>query len=417
VPADVLKDWPRTEKTNQLSISEDDLKRVSAEIPEIACVVMIKKYEKLLGTFGDELAKRTGTDGRLRASFNVAGTKTGRMSCSDPNMQQLPKDPRTRDCFVADSGYMLIVADYRMMELRAFAEETNDQLLRHDLAQGLDLHQQTASLMNGLPYGQATPEQRSAAKPINFGVIYGAGGRGLARSAWANYGVKLTPEEATAARGRFLSRYSVGARWMPAHADACNRRGYIEIGTSGRVIMAEWEPAPDPENHRIGNRGRGVGDLDVGVLDTLGSVEDTNDPGLNNGDIDGLSFDPGDEENWPDASGRMGHSSSHLPALTRPPPRLRYTLCCNVPIQGGCADAVMIALALVDLLLRTNNIDGGLVLQLHDELVAEVHADQAEQAATLIEQAMTAAFLKVFPNAPVNGLLKVRIVKKWGEAK
>jgi DNA polymerase I-like protein with 3'-5' exonuclease and polymerase domains len=62
-------------------------------------------------------------------------------------------------------------------------------------------------------------------------------------------------------------------------------------------------------------------------------------------------------------------------------------------------------------------IDGELVLQLHDELVAEVRRDQAEQAANLIEQAMTAAFLKVFPNAPVNGLLKVKIVKKWGEAK
>jgi DNA polymerase I-like protein with 3'-5' exonuclease and polymerase domains len=412
VPADVLAAWPRTEKAGQLSTSKNDLKRISPDIPEIALIVTIKKYEKLLQTFGAEMASRVGTDGRLRASFNVSGAKTGRMSCSDPNLQQMPRDRGMRDCFVAADGCVLIVADYSMVELRAFAEKANDAVLRSDLAQGLDLHQQTAALMNSVPYGQATTEQRNSAKPINFGVIYGAGGKGLAASAWANYDERLTAEDATAARNRFLGRYSAGARWMRTHTDLCQRRAYIEIG-SGRVIEAEWEPAPESQGRQHGNNYRRPRrrDLDGNTSDALDDADDIDaDPDVGAG-TDGLSFDPGDDASWP----TMGHNSGWQPY--RPPPRLKHTLCCNAPIQGGCADATMLAIALTDHLFVIHNIDGGLVLAVHDELVAEVREDQAEQAAKLIEQAMTAAFLKVFPNAPTNGLVKVKIVKKWGEAK
>jgi DNA polymerase-1 len=385
VSPNALQEWPRTKKEGLLSTATEYLERVAAEVPEIAAVVEIKKYEKRLGTFGDELAKRAGTDGRLRASFAVAAAKSGRMSCSGPNLQQLPKDKQTRNCLVAANAYVLVVADYTMMEVRAFAEETNDLLLRHDLGQGIDLHRQIAALMNGIPPEQVTPEQRDGAKAIVFGAIYGAGPVTLAAAAWANYGVKLTSKEAATARDRFFARYSTGARWMHVHADLCNHRGYIEIGNGGRVVMAEWETAPGSK-----------ADNDSDASDDLPLDPDADD---------------GEDEEWL----AIGHNSSHR--QYRELPRLKYTLCCNAPIQGGCADAMMVAIALADLLFRTNNIDGGLVLQLHDELVAEVRADQAELAKALIEQAMTAAFLKVFPDAPVNGLLKVKIVKKWGEAK
>jgi DNA polymerase-1 len=355
VAPDVLKDWPRTEKAGQLSISKNDLKRVSAEIPEIAPVVTIKKYEKLLGTFGAEMVRRVGTDGRLRTSFNVAGAKTGRMSCSDPNLQQLPRDRGMRDCFVAAPGCVLIVADFSMMELRAFAESSNDIVLRSDLAKGIDLHQQTAALMNSVPYGQAAPEQRNAAKPINFGVIYGSGGKGLAASAWTNYDVKMTVEEAIAARDRFLGRYSAGARWMRIHAGLCQRRGYIGIGTGGRVIEAEWEPAPESPAAHSGHgykRARRQADPTDGGFDALDAANNIDADLDEAAGIDGLSFNPSNDADGPGPR----YNSGYRPY--RPPLRPKYTLCCNAPIQGACADATMIAIALTDHLFVIDGLSG-----------------------------------------------------------
>jgi DNA polymerase-1 len=387
VPADVLKTWPRTAKKGQLSTATDHLTRVAASIPEIAHVITIKKYEKLLGTFSAEMAKRVGTDGRLHASFNVAGTKTGRMSCSDPNMQQLPRDPLTRNCFVAADGYLLVVADYNMMELRGAAEVANDAELRANIAQGLDQHRLTASVVNGVPYDQVTPEQRNAAKAINFGIIFGAGGAGIAYSVWADYGIVMSPKQGTAARDRFLYRYRGLARWMRVNADRCNHRGYITIGIGGRVVEAEWELVSKPRVSRW-------------------SDPDGDDTDAAVGDVDDVD----------DACRPITDSERAYIAYIYPQ-RLRFTMCCNLPIQGACADTTMLALAFTHRLFRINNIGGGLVLAVHDELVAEVREDQAQQAAKLIEQAMTATFLRVFPDAPVNGLVKVMIVKKWGEAK
>jgi DNA polymerase I-like protein with 3'-5' exonuclease and polymerase domains len=318
------------------------------------------------------------------------------MSSGGPNIQQMPRDPDFRNCFIAAHGNVLVVADYSMMELRAIAEIASDNGMRADFAQGIDLHHRTAALVNSIPYGTASKEQRNAAKPINFGTIYGAGGAGLARSAWANYEIKMTAAEAAAARDRLLGRYAGAKRWMRRNADACQRRGYIEIGIFGRVIMAEWE-APAPPR------------------------ADNNYPSWNRRSWEQATFDAHDLDDWEKCADLLDDDElacAHSRAKAAPPrSALKYTLCCNAPIQGACADAMMLALARIDKLLADRNIDGGLVLAVHDELVLEVRAEQARQAAELLTQAMVEAFLKVFPNAPVNRLVKTEIAGSWGEVK
>jgi DNA polymerase-1 len=393
LPEETLQEWPRTEKSGALSTSDNGLKRCS-HVPEIDLVRTIKAHEKLLSAFGAPLAARAGPDGRIRASFNLAGAKTGRMRCSNPNMQQLPRDPAYRNCFIAAPGNVLIVADYSMMELRGTAEIYNDAVLRKDFADSVDLHRRLAAQMFGITEEQVTKEQRQAAKPINFGTIYGAGGAGLATSAWDGYGVRMTPEEAAAARDRFLGRYSALAFGMRTNADACQRRGYIAIGKHGRVILAEWEKAADPHRSTYQRAVRAHGDAYAGEAKDDVDGDDVDDP-----------FDTGA------GSGRRWLDP-------RPPSPLKFTLCCNAPVQGACAEITMLAMTLIDRAMTDAGIPGGPVLAVHDELVLEVPEDRAAEAARLLAACMTRAFKDYFPAAPVTNLVDVHPpARSWGEAK
>jgi DNA polymerase-1 len=380
---EVLQRWPRTMKTQALSTGSKQLLRQEAAAPELGQICTIKRYEKLLSAFGSTLAARVGKDGRIHAGFNIAGTKSGRMSSSDPNLQQIPRDQDVRNCFVPQAGYLLVIADYNMMELRAAAEISNEGMLRRDLADEVDLHTRTAAQLYGIPEKEVTRQQRQGAKAINFGLIYGAGGAGLAASAWASYGIALTPHRAQAARDWFLDRYRTLAHWMGDHADLCQRRGYIVIGNYGRVLMAEWETAPAQPN----SYGRYRYDDDDDELDI-------------------------DDEDALDGRVAYGRNYSAEPRSS-----LRYTLCCNAPVQGACADILLRALYLIDHMLTEAGIDGGLVLAVHDELVLEVPEGHAKEAARLLQAAMVQAFTEYFPEAPVHGLVDVRVVRAWGEAK
>jgi DNA polymerase-1 len=382
---EVLRAWPRTEKTNALSTGAKQLLKQAVNVPALQQVCTIRTFGKLLSSFGTTLVARVGKDGRIHAGFNIASTKTGRMSCNEPNLQQLPRDPAFRSCFVATEGNVLVVADYSTMELRAAAEISGDVRLRADFAANVDLHRRTASQMFDIPEDQVTPEQRQAAKPINFGTIYGAGGAGLAASAWASYGVVMTPAQAERARDRFLARYPTLARWMGDHADLCQHRGYIAVGKHGRVILAEWEASPAAaQPHLYAPYGY-----------------DDNDDDLDMDDEDALDA-------------RIPYGRNYPPRVQSP---LRYTLCCNAPVQGACADILLRAIYLIDRMLTEAGIPGGLVLAVHDELVLEVPEDRAAEAARLLQAAMVQAFSEYFPAAPTEGLVDVHVGKKWGAAK
>jgi DNA polymerase I-like protein with 3'-5' exonuclease and polymerase domains len=383
--ADMLAHWPRT-ATGQLSIKRADLLRVERTSSVVAQLLAIQANEKLLNSFGDRLAAKVfPVTGRLHASFNVASTKTGRFSSSNPNLQQIParKAAGFRACFAATPGHVFVVGDYSTMELRAAAEIADDAALRADFASGVDLHRQQAAAMHGIHPDKVTDAQRDAAKAINFGTIYGSGGAGLAASAWSGQGIVMSEDEAKAARDKFLARYPALACWMQTHADQCQRNGFIAIGKLGRVIEAAWE-TPQP-----GKRGQASGLL----LD----------------DDDPTSASEDEHANWDDP---LGFSRSFTQQSC-----LRYTLCCNAPIQGACADVIMLAMIAIDLALREANIDGGLVLSVHDELVIEVIEDRADEAAALLQRCMEQAFAEVFPKAPLTGLVKLGCGRTWSETK
>jgi DNA polymerase-1 len=249
--------------------------------------------------------------------------------------------------------------------------------MRQDFADGVDLHRRQAAAMLGIAEDQITTAQRDAAKPINFGVIYGAGPAGLVASAWNGYGITLTLDEATAGRSHFLSRYHTFARWMRAHYERCITRGRIEIGSFGRVIEAAWETIAN-------NSSRNYRPSD----DTDDDWDDEDDAEF---------FDA-----WVSSNGWASD-------------QLKYTLCCNAPVQGACADIGMLSLLLFDAALRRDGITGGPVLFIHDEIVAEIRSDQAEAAATLLKTSMEQAFAAVFPAAPLRGLVELRIGPHWGK--
>jgi DNA polymerase-1 len=237
--------------------------------------------------------------------------------------------------------------------------------------------------MHGIPDGQPVPKElRQGAKAINFGTIYGAGGAGLAESAWASYGVVMTPAQAGDARDRFLKRYSGVAHWMQGNADACQRRGFITIGNYGRVIMAEWEA--------------------VATTAQRASLWHAYDE---------------DEDDDDDDDGAGWSSQWALTSASRPVSPLKHTLCCNAPVQGACADILLAGITRVDRALTEAGISDGLILAVHDELVLEVTEDRAEEAAGLLREVMEQAFAEYFPHAPVNRLVEVHIVERWGDAK
>jgi DNA polymerase I-like protein with 3'-5' exonuclease and polymerase domains len=330
----------------------------------------------LLSSFGESLrTKVSAKSGRLHPFYNIASTKTGRFSSSEPNIQQIPKHKARgmRECFVAREGYMLVIADYSAMELRAAAEIYNDAAFRADFANGIDPHRRQAAETLGKALKDITAQERDAAKPTCFSIIYGAGARGIVASAWANYGIKKTEAEAESERRAFLMRYPSLAAGMDRSWVQFNQLGHIDIGYSGRVIEASWERQEQIEQR------------------TYAGEE---------------FFEDEDEADSEDEAARNYY-----------PPRNHYvlkrTLCCNAPVQGACADASMLALTRIDAALREANIDGYPVLFVHDEIVLEVFEMDAERAGEMLRTAMVEAFVEVFPDAPLNGLVDVKVRKQW----
>ena len=175
------------------------------------------------------LLEAVGEDGRIHASFNPTGTRTGRFSSSKPNLQNVSRG-RPRECFTAAPGNALIVADYSQIELRAAAGIANEAQMLKAYADNPDLHALTASLILNKPLSKVTKQDRQYGKAVNFGLLYGQTAGGLVDYAKATYGLTLTEEEAARFRARFFDAYKGLRRW---HAEAHNMadRGAGEVRT------------------------------------------------------------------------------------------------------------------------------------------------------------------------------------------
>jgi DNA polymerase I-like protein with 3'-5' exonuclease and polymerase domains len=390
LPPATLAQWNVTKKTGALSTRAADLKRV-AHLKGVRELLEVQQYEKLRNSFGATLVEKiSARTGRLHPSYNIASTKTGRASANGPNIQQLPKEKKSagfRACLVARQGYRLVVCDYAAMELRAAAAISSDPRMLADFEEGIDLHRQLAASILDIAYDAVTRDQRNAAKPISFGTIYGAGPRGIAATAWSNYGIELSYDDAARALNVFFTRYPTFAAWMRQHHVECMLTGVIKIGRLGRVIEAAWE-TPKAKAR------------------ATAAAEDGEDELVQDEDYDPYA----DDAVW----------SGPRPDFTSQPmlgAALKYTLACNSPIQGACADATMLALLNVDRTLRETSVNAAPVLCIHDEIVLEAAEHQVAQASEILQNEMLRAFAETFPKAPLRDVVECHSGRNWAEAK
>ena len=148
--------------------------------PAAKALLEYRELQKKLGTYLETYPKFIHPQtGRIHANFLQCRVPTGRLACTNPNIQQIPHEDEFRRCFVAEDGYLMVISDYSQIELRILAEVSEDPAFVEAFRRGDDLHRLTAATMYGVPMEEVTKDQRSDAKRINFGLMYGRGARSL----------------------------------------------------------------------------------------------------------------------------------------------------------------------------------------------------------------------------------------------
>jgi DNA polymerase-1 len=281
---------------------------------------------KLATTYGPGWVKDSYAQGRVYAAWRQVGANSGRMACSAPNLQNLPRAARYRKCFVAPPGRVLVKADYSQIELRIAAKVAGEQAMMAAYARGDDLHTLTARRLVGRD--DVTKADRQLAKAVNFGLLYGMGARGFRVYARSKYGVQLTESEAERYRTAFFAAYPGLRAW----------------------------------HHKIGR---------------------TTDKPIETRTLAGRRC--------------LGVS--------------RFNEKLNLPVQGTGADGLKKALGL--LWERRAACPGAVpILAVHDEILVEVDAAQAEAAADWLKSAMVDAMAPLVDPVPVE--VEVGIARTWG---
>jgi DNA polymerase-1 len=228
-PAQLLKVFttllgePPTDNNGKPSASRSALREYVGSHPVIKLYLDWKRVEKRRQMVS-ALLQHLEPGGFIRASYMQLGADTGRMSCNNPNLQQVPRDTRFRDCVTAPAGWKLVVADYAQMELRLAAAEAEDALMIDAFQQNKDLHTLTAMQIYGVSEDEVTKEQRQVSKSANFGLLFGSGARGL-RNYAAGMGISMDLEEAAEIRKKFHAAYKGIGAWQRSNAQAAERSG------------------------------------------------------------------------------------------------------------------------------------------------------------------------------------------------
>ena len=212
---DELHAWPKTRRHNKIRLDAGVLSEHVDRLPGVESILRLRRVMKLLSTYGGSLAAfGHPVDGAMHSHLKIGGARTGRMSSSKPNMQNAPRSDDFRAIFRPASGRVFVVADWSCMEVRAAAEESGDQAMLQVFADGNDFHKATAARMSGNPIDKITHEERQAAKPLAFGLLYGMGVAALADYAYNSYGIKLTLTEADERRNAFFRAYPQFRQWQ-----------------------------------------------------------------------------------------------------------------------------------------------------------------------------------------------------------
>jgi len=203
----------------------EDLAAKGEKLPQ--AILDWRHYSKLKSTYTDALVQQINArTGRVHTSFSLAATTTGRLSSSDPNLQNIPirteDGRRIRDAFVAETGHVLVAADYSQIELRLLAHVADLPTMKQAFADGVDIHALTASEMFGVPLAEMTPEVRRQAKAINFGIIYGISAFGLANN------LNISRTEASEYIKSYFEKFPGIKAYMDMAKSEAHEYGYVK---------------------------------------------------------------------------------------------------------------------------------------------------------------------------------------------
>ena len=300
------------------STAEEVLQELALDYPLPKLIIEHRGLSKLKSTYTDKLPQMINPHtGRIHTSYHQANTATGRLSSSDPNLQNIPvrtpEGRRIRQAFVAPQGYRIVAADYSQIELRIMAHLSADRGLLEAFARGEDIHRATAAEVFKTRPETVTPEQRRSAKAINFGLIYGMSAFGLARQ------IGVSRKEAQTYIDHYFATYPGVQRYMDETRQLARERGYVETLFGRRLHLPEIN-----------------------------------------------------------ARNPMRRQGAERTAI-------------NAPMQGTAADIIKRAMVRVDDWLRSSGVDARMIMQVHDELVFEVHADDEARLLQEVSRLMDSA--------------------------
>jgi len=225
-------------KSGQWATGQEVLEKVAEEHEVPRLILEVRQLSKLKSTYTDALQKLIHPDtGRVHTSYNQAITSTGRLSSSDPNLQNIPirteAGRHIRKAFIAEQGNTLLAADYSQIELRLMAHFSQDEALIRAFAEGQDIHATTAAAVNNIDLDDVTGEMRRAAKIINFGILYGMSAFGLSKQ------LGVGRHESQAFIDAYFDRYPTVRAFMDSTLEKAREQGYVETLLGHRVYLPE----------------------------------------------------------------------------------------------------------------------------------------------------------------------------------
>lgn len=229
---------PKGKKTKSgYSTSAEVLENLRYSYPVVDLILQFRELSKLKSTYCEGLLKAIGSDKRIHSKFNQVETRTGRISSTEPNLQNIPVRTELgkefRKFFCAKDGFVLVDADYSQIELRVLAHVSKDKNMIDAFRNKYDIHAITASQVFNIPLNMVTPLMRNRAKAVNFGIIYGIGAFSLSKN------IGVSRNEAANYIDAYLSHYSGVNRYMKEIVELAKERGYAESIFGRRLYLPE----------------------------------------------------------------------------------------------------------------------------------------------------------------------------------
>lgn len=233
LPTDGLKKTKRGFYSTNAKVLED----LAQTSPVVADVIDYREKDKILKTYLENLPKEIRSDGRIHTTFNQTVTATGRLSSSDPNLQNIPVRSelgrRVRSAFTVPEGWTFLSVDYSQIELRLLAHLSGDEHLIRAFNEGEDFHAETAARVFGVPVSEVSPLMRARAKAVNFGIVYGQGAYGLSQT------IKTSTREAQEMIDRYFEAYPGVRRYLDQVVADARELGYVETLFGRRRLVPD----------------------------------------------------------------------------------------------------------------------------------------------------------------------------------